>query len=114
MKLIAATEGRSWVPGGHANAVSCQIVCEVDGAQHMEVHTSTIKPGGGSRLERHPSAEQLFMVLEGELTFFDADQNELLVGPGAAVFVPVDDPHATVNRGTVDAVCLVITAPPIQ
>ena len=114
MKLIVAAEGKSWAPGGHAGAMSRHIACAADGAQHMEVHTSTIKPGGGSMLERHSDSEQLFMVLEGELTFFDADHNELLAGPGAAVFVPVDDPHATVNRGTVDAVCLVITSPPIQ
>jgi len=114
MKLIAATESKSWVPGGHAKAVSRQIVSAGDGAQQVEVHTSTIAPGGGSKLERHPESEQVFMLLSGELTFIDADQHELLAGPGAAVFVPANIWHATENRGTVEAVCLVITAPPIH
>lgn len=114
MKLIAATENKSWVPGGHARAVSRQIVGPTDGAQWVEIHTSTIAPGGGSNLERHPDSEQVFMVLSGELTFVDADQHELVAGPGAAVFVAVNEWHATTNRGAVGAVCLVITAPPIR
>lgn len=114
MKLITAAEARTWTPGGHAQAVSRQIVNPSNGAQNVAVHVSTIAPGGRSQLERHPQSEQVFFVLSGELTFLDAEQNELVAGAGAAVFVPVNDPHATVNRGTTDAVCLVITAPPIQ
>lgn len=114
MKLIAATESKSWVPGGHARASSRPIACAADGAQQVEMHTSTIAPGGGSKLERHPDSEQVFVILSGELTFFDADQNELVAGPGAAVFVPVNDWHGTANRGTAEAVCLVVTAPPIR
>ncbi len=114
MKLINTQETKRWSPGGH-DAVVSQEVCGVDlGATKAVVHISTIKPGGGSDVDRHPASEQVFVILSGELTFRDDQGNELVAGPGRAVFVPVNDPHGTHNKGVEDAVCLVVTAPPAE
>lgn len=114
MKLINLYETRSWVPGGHEGSLSREVATAAQGATKVAVHTSTVAPGGGSDLERHPSSEQIFVVLSGMLTFFDADGNEYVAGPNTALFVPVDALHASANRGDTPAVCLVITAPPVS
>ncbi len=112
MKLINTKETRCWSPGGHAAVVSQEVCSPELGATKVVVHISTIKPGGGSDVDRHPESEQVFVMLSGELTFRDDQGRELVAGSGSAVFVPVNDPHGTHNKGTEDAVCLVITAPP--
>jgi hypothetical protein len=53
-------------------------------------------------------------MLSGELTFHGELWHELVAGSGCAVLGPVYDPHGTHNKGTEDAVCLVVTAPPIE
>ncbi len=113
MKLISTKETRSWAPGGHAGSLSREVVTTAQGATQATVHTSTIAPGGASDLERHPISEQVFVVLAGELTFSDGKGTEFVAGPGTAVFVPMNDPHATANHGTEDAAVMVITAPPV-
>ncbi len=113
MRLIDTSRNRSWVPGGHAGSLSRELLSSAHGATQVTVHTSTIAPGGSSELEQHPASEQLFVMLSGELTFIDAEGHELQAEPGTAVFVPIGDPHATANRGSEDAVCMVITAPPL-
>lgn len=55
------------------------------------------EPGRGPSLHTHPYAE-LFFVLEGEGTFTDG-RDEQVVGPGDVVIVPPEDPHAFVNSG---------------
>jgi len=114
MKLINTEETRCWSPEGRDDVVS-QEVCRTDlGASKAIVHIPTIKPGDGSDVDPHPASEQVFVMLSGELTFRDGTGKELVAGPGSTVFVPINDPHATHNKGTEDAVCLVITAPPIK
>jgi len=114
MKLINTAETRTWQPGGHAAVRSQDVASGDHGAERVAVHISTIAPGGSSEVSRHPNSEQVFVMLSGQLTFLDGQGTEWTAGPGQAVFVPVDDPHGTLNRGSVDAVCLVVTAPPLE
>ena len=109
MKLINTLETKSWVPGGHAGSLSREVVT----ATQVSVHTTTLAPGGSSELERHPHSEQIFVVLSGELTFVDNRGTELVAGPGMAIVVPIDHPHASANKGDEAVEVMVITAPPV-
>jgi mannose-6-phosphate isomerase-like protein (cupin superfamily) len=55
------------------------------------------EPGEGPRLHRH-SYDETWVVIEGNLTFQDGDQ-ELDAGPGDIVLVPPETPHKFINRG---------------
>ena len=113
MKLINTSETKSWVPGGHAGSLSREVVTAAQGATQVSVHTTTLAPGGSSELERHPHSEQIFVVLSGELTFVDDRGIELVAGPGMAIFIPIDHPHASANKGDEAVEVTVITAPPV-
>jgi mannose-6-phosphate isomerase-like protein (cupin superfamily) len=54
-------------------------------------------PGTGPSLHKHPY-EELFIVLEGEVTFL-AGEEEAQAGAGDVVVVPPDTPHAFTNTG---------------
>ena len=112
MKLINPLETRSWVPGGHAGSLSRELATAAQGATQVSVHTTTLAPGGSSELERHPHSEQIFVVRSGVLTFTDHEGTELVAGPGMAIFIPIDHPHASANRGDEAVEVIVITAPP--
>ena len=55
-------------------------------------------PGGGPGLHKHPY-EEVFVTLEGVVTFF-AGGEEIHAGPGDIVIVPPNTPHAFTNPGT--------------
>jgi mannose-6-phosphate isomerase-like protein (cupin superfamily) len=54
-------------------------------------------PGGGPALHKHPY-EEVFMTLEGEVTFTAGDA-QIVAGPGDVVIVPPETPHAFKNTG---------------
>jgi mannose-6-phosphate isomerase-like protein (cupin superfamily) len=56
------------------------------------------EPGRGPALHTHDYAE-VMIVLEGEATFTDGEQ-EVVVGPGNVVVVPAGEPHGFTNTGT--------------
>ena len=45
-------------------------------------------------LHRQPAAEETFTVLEGQLRFFLADGDPIVVGPGTTVYIPEGTVHA--------------------
>jgi quercetin dioxygenase-like cupin family protein len=112
MKRIARHEGKLSAPPLHAGVVSREIIGKNTLAQHAAIHVSTIAPGGGSEIDFHARSEQTFYVLSGQLTFL-AEGSELVAQAGDAVFIAAGEPHATANEGEIDAVCLVVTAPPL-
>ena len=77
------------------------IAREFVGAEHGGVGVCVIfvdaPPGTGPNLHKHPY-EELFIVLEGEVTF-SAEDGEAQAGPGDVVVVPADTPHAFTNTG---------------
>jgi mannose-6-phosphate isomerase-like protein (cupin superfamily) len=74
---------------------------ELVGADHGGVGVCVIfvdaLPGRGPRLHKHPY-EEVFIVLEGEVTFV-AGGEEIQAGPGEVVIVPPELPHAFTNSG---------------
>jgi|SRR5215204_1441750 len=77
------------------------IAREFVGADHGGIGVCVIfvdaPPGTGPSLHKHPY-EELFLVLEGEVTFL-AGEKEAQAGVGDVVVVPADTPHAFTNTG---------------
>jgi mannose-6-phosphate isomerase-like protein (cupin superfamily) len=73
----------------------------LQGSDHGDVGVCLIlveaPPGKGPSLHRHPYAE-VFVIHEGEGTFFAADE-EMQAAAGAVVIVPAATPHRFVNTG---------------
>jgi mannose-6-phosphate isomerase-like protein (cupin superfamily) len=89
----------------------------LQGSDHGDVGVCLIlveaPPGKGPSLHRHPYAE-VFVVHEGEGTFFAADE-ERHVGAAAVVIVPAGVPHRFVNTGTVPLrITTIHTSPTFQ
>jgi quercetin dioxygenase-like cupin family protein len=58
----------------------------------------------------HIGEDEMFYVLEGELSGF-CDDDEWTAGPGGFVFVPRDRPHGFIVRGSGPARALVVVGP---
>lgn len=78
------------------------------GSNNFSVQVSRAPPGGGGARHHHDSWSQVFVVLDGELTFDTGNESFTLTAGQAVLFEP-GDPHATVNNGAVESVSLVIT-----
>ena len=80
----------------------------------MEV---TVAPGGGPPpLHTHP-AHEFFWTLEGQLTYFreDGDQiTEITGGPGTSAFIPGGVPHTYRNLSDAPGRYLAVLSPPAQ
>ena len=113
MKLISENEGNVFNPALHTDVTSREIVSKDTPAQHLTFHKTTISPGGGgTELDSHPSSDQIFYILSGQVKFRSAD-TELIARAGQTVFIPAGEPHASINGSDIEAVCLVVTAPPL-
>ena len=76
----------------------------------LSVIREPIPPGFSEQLRYHNKARQFFMLLSGELTIF-ADEAKFTVQPGEGVHIPPGLSHLTINRGSEETICLVISAP---
>ena len=112
MKIIDIAKNRTWSPGGHSGCLCQDIVSDVVGAKLMEIHTTALGPEGKADLHSHPESEEVFIILSGELVFFDETGTEYAAGAGTAVFVPKDGQHGTINRSGKDVRLIAIRVPP--
>ncbi|MBB5039351.1 cupin domain-containing protein [Prosthecobacter dejongeii] len=68
------------------------------------------QPGGGPPPHFHTREDEWFYVLEGQMSFLKEGQwNE--GGPGTAVYMPRNVPHAFKNTGNIVSKMLITTAP---
>lgn len=78
-----------------------RIARELEGAEHGGAGISLLfveaPPGRGPGLHKH-EYEEVFIVHEGEATFFAGDQ-ERVVAAGQIVIVPAGTPHRFLNTG---------------
>jgi mannose-6-phosphate isomerase-like protein (cupin superfamily) len=112
MKLITIADNRTWSPEGHSDCLCQDVVSDAVGATLMEIHTTTLGPGGVADLHSHPESEEVFLILSGELVFFDESGQEFPARSGMAVFVPVGGKHGTINRSNKDVRLIAIQVPP--
>ena len=113
MRLLDPAKNPAVVLPLHVGATSQEIAGKLAGTQHCTVGLARIQPGGGSEIDVHPHSEQVFYVLQGTFSLRNAAQGEIVATPGQAVYVAPGEPHAAGNSGTEEAVCLVVTAPPL-
>lgn len=112
MKLIEEHEGNLFTPGLHSGVTTREIVSKSTPAQNVVFHISTFSPGGSSEMDSHPFSEQIFYVLSGQVKFSTTGA-EVVAHAGQTVFIAAGEPHATLNESDIEAVCLVVTAPPL-
>ncbi len=113
MKLVDPAANPVVPTPDHTGVTSQEIAGEGVGARTFIVKLGTYEPGGSSIFHVHPRQEEVFYVLEGELTMLDKDRNKLTAGPGQALFIAAGDEHAAVNLGAVKTVYLAVKAPAV-
>jgi quercetin dioxygenase-like cupin family protein len=106
VKNSAAVEARP-VERGEKAFIQVLIGPE-DGAPHFITRKFTILPGGRIPKHKHPTIEHEQYVLSGRMKIWIGDE-EKEVGPGQAVFIPADTPHAYLNVGNepVEFLCVI-------
>jgi quercetin dioxygenase-like cupin family protein len=73
-----------------------------------------VEPGGGGKVEHyHPSIEERFQVLEGEISY-RADGRKHAAAPGSRFTIPAGVRHSFTNTGTRMAHLLVEMEPALQ
>lgn len=70
-----------------------------------------LPPGGGPPLHRHTREDEIFIIVEGRVSFI-VDGRIFEADPGATLFAPRNVPHTFKNRGTAPARLLVLLTPP--
>ena len=103
---------RSRLDADPAARVSLKLHAPASGARNVSVSCIRTPPGQGSPegLHTHPF-EQVFFVLEGEMTVEVAGERTV-VGPESLVVFPPGVPHGNWNAGTRPTLHLAINAPP--
>jgi quercetin dioxygenase-like cupin family protein len=99
------TETDSFLPDGEGRSISCGLMevtfkIESDAAERPSLLEITVAPGFDTGLHRHRELQEVFYVLEGELTFTTGEQEEHEVGAGARSTTVVDPgtAHRVANR----------------
>lgn len=113
MKIINPANNPITVLPLHVGATSQEIAGKLLGTQFCTVAFAHLEPGGGSEIDVHPTSEQVFFVLKGTFTLRDDKQNDFTAQAGQALYVAPSEPHAAVNLGAEETVCIVVTAPPL-
>ena len=70
----------------------------------------TTAPGGGPPPHVHHKEDELFIIVEGTMSFW-ANNEWRDLGPGGVVFLPRDVPHTFKNNSTSPVKMWVLTAP---
>lgn len=76
------------------------------GAQ-MEVHETTLAPGGSPHPLHHHKHDELFLISTGTLEITIAGKTSV-IGPGSAAYVHSNEEHGVRNNGLVDAQYFVV------
>jgi len=82
------------------------------GAKNVVAIEVTLAPGGGHAFHKHPQQEEVIYVIEGEVEQWREEENRML-GPGDAVFLPAGTVHASFNTSHGNAKLLAILGPSI-
>ncbi|MGH7771387.1 MAG: cupin domain-containing protein [Candidatus Binatia bacterium] len=72
------------------------LVAETDG---LWIHTKINAEGGENALHMHTQEDHAFIVLEGEVTFFDDEGNETVLKPYQGIMLPKGTTYRYLNTG---------------
>jgi quercetin dioxygenase-like cupin family protein len=76
----------------------------------LTVMSDVTPPGGGPPLHVHHGEDELFLVIEGQISYF-VDGNWTEVGVGGAVYLPRGAVHTYKNVGTTPSRHWILTTP---
>ena len=72
------------------------LVAETD---NLWIHTKINAEGGENALHKHTEEDHAFIVLEGEVTFFDEEGTETVVKPYQGIMLPKGAYYRYLNTG---------------
>ena len=96
MKLIRIKDLPGVVPSGHYDLIGRKLIDRDLGSQAMRTYLIHMDSTGRTDGHAHADAEQLFVVLKGELSI-KGERGEVRIKEGDAAFVPAGDWHLVAN-----------------
>lgn len=108
MHRFQAAEATRTEPAGHFGGLTLSNVVPWDVGGHFSTQLSYCPPGGGGEMHSHSGEAQLFLMLDGELTF-DTAEGRFTLGPQDAVLFQPGEKHATLNESATTSVAVVVT-----
>jgi quercetin dioxygenase-like cupin family protein len=82
------------------------------GARELTFGITSIQPGGGSPLHRHPNCEEVLHMLRGEIDQVVEGTENLRMKAGDTITIPKNVKHCAINVGTEPAEMIVVFSSP--
>jgi mannose-6-phosphate isomerase-like protein (cupin superfamily) len=105
-----------WITRPHEPGEPARHVAELSGPAgfvHVRGNVWRYEPGAKGRRHRHPSQEETFVVISGELTMYLGEPPERVdVQVGGVINVQPRTPLQTANHGNVDLLVYAYGFPP--
>jgi quercetin dioxygenase-like cupin family protein len=96
------------VPPGHYDLLGRKLIDRDLGSLSLRTYLIHMDPAGRTDSHAHPDAEQLFVVLKGELSI-TGETGEIRIKEGEAAFVAKGDRHLVANARAGETEYLAIT-----
>jgi mannose-6-phosphate isomerase-like protein (cupin superfamily) len=80
---------------------------KTESGSQMEVHETTLAPGGSPHPPHHHKHDELFLISTGSLEITIAGKTSV-IGPGSAAYVHSNEEHGVRNNGSIDAQYFVV------
>ncbi len=109
MKVITISELPGIVPEAHYDLLSYRIADASIGAKAMGASLGRMDPKGRTGPHAHDTAEQLFIILKGEM-LMKTDRGEARLKAGQAAFIYPGEVHENFNVADGITEYLVVTA----
>jgi quercetin dioxygenase-like cupin family protein len=109
MKVITISDLPGIVPEAHYDLLSYRIADATIGAKAMGASLGRMEPKGRTGPHAHESAEQLFVILKGEM-LMKTDRGEARLKAGQAAFIYPGEVHENFNVADGITEYLVVTA----
>jgi len=109
MKVITISELPGVVPDAHYDLLSYRIVDATIGAKAMGAALGRMEPKGRTGPHAHETAEQLFVILKGEM-LMKTDRGEARLKAGQAAFIYPGEVHENYNVAEGITEYLVVTS----
>jgi quercetin dioxygenase-like cupin family protein len=109
VRIYSPDNAARFEPPGHFGGLEVSDVVARRVGESFSVQLSYCPPGGGGRVHAHETDAQLFLLVEGSLTF-ETNGRRFTLGPGEGVLFEPGEPHATINESEASSVSVVVTA----
>lgn len=108
MKIITIAELPGVVPPDHYDLTSHRILEPTMGAKILGASIGRMQPAGRTGPHVHDDAEQLFIILKGEM-LMKTDRGEARLQEGQAAFIYPGEKHENYNVAKGETEYLVVT-----